>query len=61
MIIPKWYNNNIPIWYIYAEGEDFMGLVEAKCTQCGANITVDSSKDAEICPHLLLLSVEIVF
>ncbi len=28
-----------------------MGLVAAKCTQCGASITVDSSKDAGICPH----------
>ncbi len=28
-----------------------MSLVAAKCTQCGANITVDSSKDAGICPH----------
>jgi len=28
-----------------------MGLVEAKCTQCGANITVDNNKDAGICPH----------
>ena len=28
-----------------------MSLVAARCTQCGANITVDSSKDAGICPH----------
>lgn len=26
-----------------------MGLVAAKCTQCGANIEVDASKDAGIC------------
>lgn len=28
-----------------------MGLVAAKCTQCGANIEVDDSKEAGICPH----------
>ncbi len=27
-----------------------MGLVAAKCTQCGANIEVDSTKEAGICP-----------
>ena len=26
-----------------------MGLVPAKCTQCGANIDVDDTKDAGIC------------
>ena len=28
-----------------------MGLVAAKCTQCGANIEVDASKEAGICAH----------
>lgn len=28
-----------------------MGLVAAKCTQCGSNIEVDESKEAGICPH----------
>ena len=28
-----------------------MGLVAAKCTQCGANIEVDDSREAGICPH----------
>ncbi len=28
-----------------------MGFVAAKCTQCGANIEVDDSKDAGICSH----------
>ncbi len=28
-----------------------MGLVAAKCTQCGANIEVDDSKDAGICKY----------
>ena len=28
-----------------------MGLVTAKCTQCGASISVDDSKDAGICTH----------
>ena len=26
-------------------------LVAAKCTQCGANIQVDSTHEAGICPH----------
>ena len=28
-----------------------MGLVAAKCTQCGANIEVDASKEAGVCAH----------
>lgn len=28
-----------------------MGLVAAKCTQCGANIEVDASKEAGICKY----------
>ena len=28
-----------------------MPLVAAKCTQCGANLQIDSSKDAAICPN----------
>lgn len=28
-----------------------MGLVAAKCTQCGASIKVDETKEAGICPH----------
>lgn len=28
-----------------------MGLVPAKCSQCGANIQVDPSKEAGICPN----------
>ena len=28
-----------------------MGLVAAKCTQCGANIEVDASKEAGVCSH----------
>lgn len=28
-----------------------MGFVAAKCTQCGANIKVDESKDSGICSH----------
>lgn len=28
-----------------------MGYVAAKCTQCGANIEVDSSNEASICSH----------
>ena len=28
-----------------------MPLVAAKCTQCGANIEVNPSQDAGICPH----------
>lgn len=28
-----------------------MPLVKAKCTNCGANLEVDSSKDAAICPY----------
>ncbi len=28
-----------------------MGMVAAKCTQCGANIEVDESKEAGICSH----------
>ncbi len=28
-----------------------MGFIAAKCTQCGANIQVDESKDAGICSH----------
>lgn len=28
-----------------------MGLVAAKCTQCGASIKVDKTKDAEICEY----------
>lgn len=28
-----------------------MGLVAAKCTQCGANIEVDDTKEAGICKH----------
>lgn len=28
-----------------------MPLVAAKCTQCGANLEVDSTKDATVCPH----------
>lgn len=28
-----------------------MSLVAAKCTQCGANIQVDDSKEAGICPN----------
>ena len=28
-----------------------MGLVAAKCTQCGANIEVDESKEAGICKY----------
>ena len=28
-----------------------MALIAAKCTQCGANIEVDKSREAGICPH----------
>lgn len=28
-----------------------MSLVPAKCTQCGANIEIDSTKEAGICPN----------
>ena len=28
-----------------------MPLVAAKCTQCGANIEIDATKEAGICPH----------
>lgn len=28
-----------------------MGLIAAKCTNCGAKIEVDESKEAGICPH----------
>lgn len=28
-----------------------MSIVAAKCTQCGANIQVDSAKEAGICPN----------
>ncbi len=28
-----------------------MSLVPAKCTQCGANLDVDSSQEAAVCPH----------
>lgn len=28
-----------------------MAFIAAKCTQCGANIEVDDSKEAGICPH----------
>ena len=28
---------------------DCMGFVAAKCTQCGANIEVDDTKEAGIC------------
>lgn len=28
-----------------------MGLVVAKCTQCGANIEVDDSREAGICKY----------
>ena len=28
-----------------------MGLVEAKCTNCGATLSVDGNKDAMICPY----------
>ena len=28
-----------------------MGLVAAKCTQCGANIEVDETKEAGICKY----------
>ena len=28
-----------------------MPLIQAKCTNCGANLEVDSSKDAAICPY----------
>ncbi len=28
-----------------------MAFIAAKCTQCGANIEVDDTKDAGICPH----------
>ena len=28
-----------------------MPLVAAKCTQCGANIEVDATREAGICPH----------
>lgn len=28
-----------------------MGMVAAKCTQCGANIQVDETREAGICPH----------
>lgn len=31
-------------------GDNFMALVPAKCTQCGANIDVDNQRDAAICP-----------
>lgn len=31
-------------------GEIKMGLIPAKCTQCGANIEVDGVKEAAICP-----------
>nr|MCR4594117.1 hypothetical protein [Clostridiales bacterium] len=27
-----------------------MSLVQAKCTNCGANLEVDNTKDAAICP-----------
>lgn len=28
-----------------------MALIAAKCTQCGANITIDDAKEAGICSH----------
>ena len=28
-----------------------MPLVAAQCTQCGANLTIDNSTDAAVCPH----------
>lgn len=28
-----------------------MPLVSAKCTNCGANLEVDNTKDAAICPY----------
>lgn len=28
-----------------------MALVQAKCTNCGANIEVDQTKEAGICPY----------
>ena len=28
-----------------------MPIVPAKCTQCGSNLEIDSSKDAGICPY----------
>ena len=28
-----------------------MGFIPAKCTQCGAEITVDDTKDAGICKY----------
>lgn len=28
-----------------------MPLVAAKCTQCGANLQIDSAKDAAVCPY----------
>ena len=28
-----------------------MGVVAAKCTQCGAKIEVDDTKEAGICPY----------
>lgn len=28
-----------------------MPFVQAKCTNCGANLEVDNSRDAAICPY----------
>ena len=28
-----------------------MPIVQARCTNCGANLQVDNSKDAAICPY----------
>ena len=33
------------------KGKIFMPFVEAKCTNCGANLKVDSTKDAAVCPY----------
>ena len=39
------------MYTLYTKGENIMALVPARCTQCGANITVDESKEAGICEN----------
>ena len=49
-------NPDYMILYFYSENivakeESFMPLVNAKCTNCGATLTVDDSKEAAICQY----------
>lgn len=41
----------VPLFKLLLKRRSPVGLVEAKCTNCGATLSVDNGKDAMICPY----------